>query len=261
MKKNFGSFLAPMVAMALVLGTDSAQAAIVAIDNTGVIQNQSGSPGYTLGNEFATGAAGIDVTAIGAYASGGAVGGGTSLSQVPVAIYSYSSSGNTWTLVTGTQVTFNGNGSSYTYQNGSYFQTISTVQLAGNTTYAVIAANYVVNADWNYGTANGSGGPTFNSGSGLISLPSGNPIDPATSSGFFIAGATLQSSYIASSGGLAYENTATPYWGAGTFEFTAVPEPVNVALALFGVVAVGGIAGRRWLASRKNALQPVSAGS
>jgi hypothetical protein len=31
----------------------------------------------------------------------------------------------------------------------------------------------------------------------------------------------------------------------------SVPEPVNVALAMFGVVAVGGFAGRRYVASRK----------
>jgi hypothetical protein len=36
---------------------------------------------------------------------------------------------------------------------------------------------------------------------------------------------------------------------------TAVPEPVNVALAFFGLIAIGGFAGRRLIASRKQTQQ------
>ena len=39
--------------------------------------------------------------------------------------------------------------------------------------------------------------------------------------------------------------------GWGLSDITPVPEPVNVALGLFGMIALGGAAGRRCLATRK----------
>ena len=42
---------------------------------------------------------------------------------------------------------------------------------------------------------------------------------------------------------------------------TTVPEKENEALAFFGIIVIGGIAVRRWIVSRKNALRSESAGS
>lgn len=53
--------------------------------------------------------------------------------------------------------------------------------------------------------------------------------------------------------GLFTHSTASGFSVSGTF--TPVPEPVNVALALFGVAALGCTAGRRWHQSRFSARQ------
>ena len=196
--------------------------AIVAYSNQGVVANESSTGGngpYALGNDFTVNQA-ISVTAIGAFLGGGS----SMVASVPVAIYNITLNA----IVAGTTVTF-ASGSSGDFQaNGSAFRNITPVTLIAGDVYSIVAANYGQGGApywWN----NNQGGtlPTFNTGGGLITLGGGR-YSPGNT-------LTFPTTAIALTPGI-------PAYGAGTFEFTAVPEVETFAIAgvsMLGLVFIG----------------------
>lgn len=194
--------------------------AIVAYSNTGVVQNQSTTGPYALGNDFVVNQA-ISITAIGAFDNGGSM-----LASVPVAIYNVA----TATIVGGTFVTLlQGTTGDFT-ANGSAFMNIAPVTLAPGT-YSIVAANYGQGGEpywWNHapGTT-----PSFNDGGGLITLGGGRYSVGNTS-------LTFPGTPVGPTPGI-------PTYAAGTFEFTSltpVPEVDTFAIAgvsMLGLVFIG----------------------
>ena len=217
------------VALAALLVAAQARA-IIAFDNTGLVGNQSDGP-RVLGNIFVLESP-INVTAVGAFASGGSLGDGVT---IPVAIYSYDAGAGTWNQVTGTSDSFSGSSGSLsgttTLVGRALMQDLNspvTLSTLGGA-YAVVAANYGVNGALYY---SGPPPPTVNTGGGAFVAETLNSFYTSTS------GTTLSGTYGA--GSLAYNYwSANDYpfkyaYGAGTFDFTPVPEA-----ATFGAAGVG----------------------
>jgi hypothetical protein len=192
--------------------------AIIAYNNTGVVQNQSTDGPYALGNDFTVNQS-IMITAIGAFDNGGAM-----VASVPVAIYNMANN----TIVSGTLVTLlQGTTGDFT-ANGSAFMNIAPVTL-GPGTYSIVAANYGQDGEpywWNHSPQGTE--PGFNDGGGLITLGGGRYASPNT--GLTFPGHTV---------GL---TPGIPTYAAGTFEFTPVPETAvfaTASVALLGLVYIG----------------------
>jgi hypothetical protein len=220
-------------ATALVLVATQAGAS-VAYDFTGLSGNQPGGTAWLFGNEFVVNSS-VQVTAVGTFeTSDGAWGAGVS---VPVAIYAYD--GGAWNVVSGTSKTFT-SASSGNYHNGAQFQTLGSAITLDPGTYAIVGANYdsallpVWSAFW--------GGPPYGSFDGGGAIVTGDSYHSGKNV-FYDSAATLPSTL---SGSLTYDyNSHTPGYGGATFEFTPVPEPVNCAMAVFGLGAAGTALGRR----------------
>src|ERR1017187_2067930 len=197
--------------------------AIVAYSNTGVAPNSSSGDvngPYALGNDFTVNQA-ISVTAIGAFMSGGS----SMAASVSVAIYNVTSG----LIVIGTSVNLAVGTTGTGAANGSAFQNITPVTL-GAGTYSIVAANYggSSGAPYWYNANQGGTLPTFNTGSGLITMGGGRY--------------TAQSSSLVFPGTTVGITPSVPTYGAGTFEFTAVPEVETFAIAgvsMLGLVFIG----------------------
>ena len=195
--------------------------AIVAFDYAGVVGGQSDGP-LVLGNRFDVNSP-INVTAVGAFDSGsGSFGSAT----VPVAVYKLIT-GIGWQQVNGTLMSFTGNDG--TQIGNARFQLLTSPVTLSPGNYAIIAANYGVAGTIYWNSASAGTAPSFNT-DGTISMPS-------SVNSFYGSGATLSSlppfNYI---------TTPTPGYGAGTFEFTPVPEAAAFGAAgvgLLGLVYVG----------------------
>ena len=173
-----------------------------------------------LGVDFTVNASGY-VTGIGAFydtSNGQGFGGQT----IPVAIYNV----GTHSMVAGTEVDFTGTPVAGDVINNNYwFRSITPVFLGSGTTYSIVAANYGVTGgkqDINVGKAPYSYGSTpltFDTVGGALTV-SGARQGTGASLVFPVSGFNLP--------GL------NPFFGAGSFDFTPVPE-----VAAFGATAVG----------------------
>jgi hypothetical protein len=184
-------------------------------------------PTGTPGNQAWTGSLGMDfttnqsivITSIGSFDSNGL--GKFTGGSITAAIY-YASGASAGTQVAGSQVVFN-MGTTYTLVGASVFQTITPITLPAGGTYSIVAWGYN-NSDmaWNSG---GSDPSLFieNNGGGLITFGSG---------------------YYSGSTGYP-DQLDTHLYGAGTFQYTAIPIPA--AVWLFGPGLLGLAALRRRL--------------
>jgi len=184
---------------------------------------------YVLGNDFKVGAQNVTVTAVGAFDYG--KDGWSPGMNVSVAIYQLSA--GSWNMVSGTAHTFSGTPSPGSYVGSDTFFNLGTsVTLLAGQTYSIVAANYgstgsANNPDWN---------STVNPGlrSGQLAFTSSTLISQLA--GRWAMGSSLPGS------GWAGGTAGNFNFGAGTFEFTAVPEAAGFALAgvaLLGLVYVG----------------------
>jgi len=206
----------------MLLSTTSANA-IIAYDNPVTLLGNEAVPfALVLGMDFQVNAGyPISVTAIGAFDNGL---NGFGLNSIPVAIYNVT----TMTMVPGTMVTFTGLAG--TPAGSSRFLSISPV-LLGPGTYSIVAANYgnlgTSERDYNSGIfPPAATPPTFNTGGGALTMLShretfgASLVFPTTT---FFAG-------------------PNPEFGAGTFDFTPVPEAATfgfAGLALLGLCYIG----------------------
>jgi hypothetical protein len=222
----------------------------VAYDNTGVNANAAGGTSgnnnvnafhsFNLALTFTVNSP-ISVTAMGAYSSGN-LGGlppvapGMFDSPVPVAIYNINNLSSPQ-QVAGTFFQFAAN-QPYTVQGHSAMASITPVTLMPGT-YAIVAANYGLGTSFpfhlnnNYWvadvTANQVPAPTFTTSTALTSLGWYRAFGSTLSTGVFTAPLDQGSS-------------ANPFFAAGTFDFTPVPEVAGFGLAaavLLGLVYLG----------------------
>ena len=238
MKKNLGTFLAPMIVLALVLGTGAARAAI-SIANSDFESGTALSPGGSR--------AGTPTSWSG---SSGTVG-----VYYPVAPTQY-----------GSIPAADGHNFAYIQGTGNIYQNLVVALTAGQ----ILELTFVIGARSDFtplGTPsanlyeNGNG----TSGNGIsLSQIAVSEVGPVSGSGTMSTW-TIDYTAVDSTAGNALQLMLRSTGGTevdfDNVTLAIVPEPVNMALAMFGILAVGGIAGRRWLASRKNALHPVSVGS
>jgi hypothetical protein len=260
MKKKFGSFLAPMVSLALVLGNGAARAALT-INNPSFETPSTISDGSAQSGTSGTSGA-PDTTTIPSWSAyttgngGGNFGGYGILNPNSVQMNQGTVAGNNVAYI---HSSFNGGPNPI--PTAIIFQDIGNISQSGSYTLSLLVGN-------------------------RLDLTTGQPIITLLQGSSFSTATTITATGTGSNPALANDAGNMVQWSfnytipSGTeiwvelstsgfnndvvfdnLQITAVPEPVNVALALFGIIAVGGIAGRRWLASRKNALQPVSAGS
>jgi hypothetical protein len=222
------------VAVAVLLVAAHAQAITDVAYNfpTGLVGNETDPQAHILGNEFTVNSA-INVTAVGAFASGGSLG-----ATIPVAMYQLTS--GTWYKMLDTVDSFSGNVgspllSAPTRQVGSaLMQDLnSPVPLTPGGTYAIVAANYGVAGalDWNvlrtYTTV-----PTFQTESSAITMGNmGSPPETA----LFGYGATLDATITLSGGNW---GNPTPAFAGATFEFEPVPEAATFGAAGVGLLAL-----------------------
>lgn len=219
---NIKNALKAVTAVGLFLAIP-AQAVIV-YNNTGLTGNELLAAPLRLGMDFQVNAGGF-VTAIGAFDNGGD---GFLGLPVEVGIFDVGSS----TLVPGTFAVFGG---LYPLIAGSAFQAITPVFL-GAGTYSIVAANYgnTGGLERNFNAAFPGTPPTFDNASGSLTLLGHREdigVGLAFPTGNFFAG-------------------PNPIYGAGTFDFTPVPEPETyglAAIAMLGLVYIG----RNLVLSRK----------
>ena len=195
-----------------------------------LVGNQNfGSP-VILGNIFTVNSD-INVTAVGAFASGGSLG-----VTVPVAIYQLTL--GTWTELTATSESFSSN--TGTPIGSALFKTLNSPVLLTLGTYAIVAANYQVTGapSWGAGYPNPNGAvPSFTSGGSLAMGDGGSPnLDYLTgNSSSSTLGATLIGPYAVTAGS---SGSSFPSIGAGTFEFAPVPEAATFGAAGVGLLAL-----------------------
>jgi hypothetical protein len=236
--KTFNSvrMTAAVVSAALLLVTAQARAALLAYDFPAppFAGNATFGTSYTLANEFVVGSSDISVTAVGAFNSGA---GGFTVSY-PVAIYADAGSG-TWTRLDTTLFTFSPTSPGDHTIGSAQFHTLdSSVTLNAGSTYAIVGANYGVAGNDLFDSAE-----PYNPANGVTSFQGGPAITMANpNNAFFVEGDTLPGTL----SGVTSFNVALPLAGA-TFEFTAVPEPINYALAAFGLCAGGICFGGRFV--------------
>ena len=233
MKKNFGTFLVPMVAFALVLGTGTGWAALVPISDAGFE-----TPGAAAG-----GTGSLSATAWVVSSAGGVF--------YPNSVTEYSQP-----VPEGHQVGF---------VNSGVINQILTATLQANSVYTL--SGYIGNrSDFGFNSATVA---LFVGNSGNTSFTQlGSLVITAPSAGTFATWSfdyTSPSSIPGTETGDLVISLGGPNSGSQVnydeISLSYVPEPVNMALAMFGILAVGGTAGRRWLTSRKNAFQSVSVSS
>jgi hypothetical protein len=185
-------------------------------------------PTGTMGNQVWTGSLGMDftttqsiiITSIGSFDNDGV--GTFTGGSITAAIY-YASGPLAGTQVAGSQVAFN-TGTTYTLVGASVFQAITPITLSAGGTYAIVAWGYNTNdQNWNSGYYSPSS-LIMNDGGGLI---------------------TFGSSYYSDAAGVYPTTDDTHVYGAGTFQYTAIPIPA--ALWLFGPGLLGLAALRRRL--------------
>ena len=200
--------------------------ATIIYNNPGGLQgNEQATTPLILGLDFTVIKPGV-VTAVGAFDN---FLNGFPAGPVPVAIYNVSSG----LVVPGTQVAFSGAGG-WDYTSGSsHFINLLNPVLLNPGVYSVVAANYgnFPNAELNYNSTYPppSGTPPFfDSAFGTLALGPGR-------TGF---GTSLP-------GNLSFPSTLVhvfsgpdPQFGAGTFDFTPVPEATTYGLA--AVLLLGG---------------------
>jgi len=199
-----------------LLAACQAHGGIVAFDNTGVVPDQFSTGPYALGMDFTVNTP-IIVTSVGAY---NAYGNGAFLNSIPVAIYNVANQQQ----VAGTFVTLSDNTWDFNVGSSSFIN-IAPVTLAPGD-YSVVAAGYGASGGEPYYWTNPSypTTPGFDDGGGLISLVSGG--------GRWDASSTLLFPTSPSGGPPSYPS---PNYAAGTFEYTPVPEPSELALAGLGL--------------------------
>lgn len=190
---------------------------------------QTGGP-YILGNKFVVNSP-VNVDAIGAFdhLSNGFA------SPVNVAIYRLT--GSAWNQVTGTLKSFTGTDSEYT-DGGFGFKYLSSAVQLGTGTYAVVGAGFAVTGaeTWNRNldlTTPAVQGLTFQTASTDVSMAGGN-------FSFYAGGSTLAPTLGAVNDGS--WGTPLPTFGAGSFDFSPVPEPGSfgfLAAGLLGTVSMG----------------------
>ena len=204
------------VAVAALLAAGQASG-ITAFDNTGVVPDQFTSGPYALGMDFTVNTP-ILVTSVGAY---DAYGNGSFLNPISVAIYNVANQQQ----VAGSSVTLSGNTWDYNEGSSSFINVAPLTLEPG--TYSIVAAGYGASGEEPYYWTNPSDQttPGFNNGGGLISLVSGG--------GRWASSATLLFPTTPSGGP---PGNPSPNYAAGTFEFTAIPEPSTLAL-----VGLGGL--------------------
>ena len=189
---------------------------------------------YEVGNEFTVNTAGY-VTAVGMFDYNKD---GFSAS-IPVAIFQYSGTG--WSQVPGTYHVFSG--SPGTYVDSAAMYTLGSAVLLTPGVYAIVAGGGGTTADpyWNSTQPNpGTLSPTFDNFGGALSQNN------------HASWALLGASDITLSGWPTAGGTYTSPYGAGTFDFTPVPETSQFAIAgcgLLGLVYVG-----RWAWQRRKAV-------
>ena len=238
-----------MIALALVLGTSAGRAALVTINNPSFEDDSSSAttnPGEYSGE-------GHGASFPNTYGSGANwVGHGGSPAGFYTGEYHITTTDYSLGAPNGHNVAFLDQGF-----GGGYITQDLTATLLANTVYTL--TGYI-------GSRSGSG----MTGTALVELIAGSTVIAtgtlnAPTQGTFQSWSINTSSDTTSFlSGLLGQNLQI-YLGASTggqvnydnisLDATPVPEMENEALALFGILAVGGVAGRRWLASRKNALQ------
>ena len=239
MKKNLGTFLAPMVALALVLGTDAGRAALIPIVNSD-FESQSLSVG------------GYNNTSITSWSKTGSDTG----VYYPVTPTQYPNG----------SLTADGHNMAYITGVGTIYQVLTGYTLAADSTYTL---TFTVGHRADNTTGFSAYAEIINSSTSAVLGGNTTDItDPGTAGGnghlqvetlTFTTGSSVTAGQTLEV--LLGNSTSSSQVNFDNISLDVVPEPVNVALALFGIIAVGGIAGRRWLASRKNALQSASVSS
>lgn len=219
-----------------------ASAAIAFTTPTDLAPNSPYNGSFNLGLDFTVNTAGY-VTSIGVYNPGFSGGVPQPLvNSLSVAIYEVSSKG----LVTGTLMSFSG--SDWTSTSGSYV--LKSLQGGSNPpegvfltpgVYSIVAGNYGTATDppttAYYMTP--QGGPVvmgFNDNNGALALGESRFQPGAVSLGFPEANGPA--------------DWADPTFAAGTFDFTAVPEPADFLLLAAGSLLVGYV-GRAWTLRRR----------
>jgi hypothetical protein len=192
--------------------------AVIVYDNTGIVGNELLAAPLRLGMDFQVNAGGY-VTAIGAFDNGGD---GFLGLPIEVGIFDVGSS----TLVPGTFAVFTG--AVDPLIGGSRFKAIAPVFLSTGT-YSIVAANYgnTGGLERNFNTTFGGTPPTFDNAVGSLSML-GHREDVGLVGLAFPTGSIFSG--------------PNPIFGAGTFDFTPVPEPETyglAAIAMLGLVYVG----------------------
>ena len=228
-----------MVALALVLGAGTGWAGVITISD-----NSFESPGEGVGaqNGYLVG------TGWAGYGSGGAV-----LNPSSSIYYNYNSS----YYVAGVDNGYvpNGNQVGVSYSGGGLYQQLSATVVANQiytlTGYVGNNANYHMgNGAMVYllaGGLNGSGGTVL--ASETITTPT---------SGTFASWSISYTSHSSLPSGDLYIELGGPTSGGDAdydniqLSYSPVPEPVDTALIVFGILMVGGTVGRRFVALRNS---------
>ena len=184
--------------------------------NTTVTSGAVSGSASVIGMDFAVNNFGGNVTAMGVFDDG------LNGFQAPVQVAIYRASDGS--MVAGTAVTF-APGSSGSLVGSTAFKNISPVFLSPGT-YSVVVANLGTTLDKAYYYNGGVSAATFNNLGGELSLVSKWRLASGTT-----LPAMLPSPSITGPVGV-------PAWGAGSFDFTPVPEAADFAMAGMGLLAV-----------------------